>query len=852
MTKRVACPECRKEGRDSTGNHLKLYDGKDDVGYCFHCSKTVRLGAGVENRGVSKQYGSQSVQLISSLPTLGMSLRGISNLTMQRYEVRSEMDEVDGSVKAVYYPYHDHDGSTVGYKKRLLPKEFSVVGKVKGLFGQKQCKNNARLLILVEGEQDVLAGWEILSSRGKDYNIASLPNGANENGVLDSGTLKELEWITSHEKVLLMLDTDAPGKATAKALAEALCSQTKVAIATLAKKDTSKHWEEGDVEGWFNSIRNAKVYHPEEIIEGKDLDIAALKKAKRPGVELPYPALQKMTWGLRKGEITLITAACVDADTEFFNGRGWKRVADYQEGDLVLCYNEGVAALQEPLSYIKEKAESLTRFHTRYGVDQVLSDEHTVVYVNKNNSVLKLPFYVVKDAHEKSNDGWQGRFITSFWFAGEGIDMTEGELRLQVSVMADGRVVKNGKDNYTQMRLHKRRKYERLLWICNTFGLKYRDMTKKEGEYEVIVWPKTSEKWFTPRYYDCDTSQINTIIDEIRYWDGTESGAVSTTKAETADFIQFAYACLDVRATISIDSRSDKHIDGYCATVYPTKNNLVGITNRHNKVKMEEYKTTDGFKYCFTTNTGMWVARRNGNIFVTGNSGIGKSTFVKELAYHLVLGGMTVANIALETQMEDVARSYVAIDNDVPAHKLIFNPTCITSDAYDASVDKLFRSNKMHFFKHWGSIDPDSLKVKMLYFAKALGVDFIVLDHVSMVIAGTESDNERKDIDKLFEAMTQICVETGVGILPIIHLKRVQGKKLNHGDEVELTDLRGSAGAEQMSFNVWALERNQQGDDKDLVKLRVLKNRSLGFTGVADKLRYDHQTGRLTLFEPTY
>ena len=542
MAKRVACPECRKEGRDSTGNHLKLYEGKDDVGYCFHCSKTVRLGADVENRSVSKQYGSQSVQLISSLPILGMSPRGISNLTMQRYEVRSEMDEVDGSVKAVYYPYHDHDGATIGYKKRLLPKEFSVVGKVKGLFGQKQCKNNARLLILVEGEQDVLAGWEILASRGKDYNIASLPNGANENGTLDSGTLKELEWITSHEKVLLMLDTDAPGKATAKALAEALCSQTKVAIATLSKKDTGKHWEEGDVEGWFNAIRNAKVYHPEEIIEGKDLDIAVLKKAKRPGVELPYPALQKMTWGLRKGEITLITAA----------------------------------------------------------------------------------------------------------------------------------------------------------------------------------------------------------------------------------------------------------------------------------------------------------------------SGIGKSTFVKELAYHLVLGGMTVANIALETQMEDVARSYIAIDNDVPAHKLIFNPTCIASDAYDASVDKLFRSNKMHFFKHWGSIDPDSLKVKMLYFAKALGVDFIVLDHVSMVIAGTESDNERKDIDKLFEAMTQICVETGVGILPIIHLKRVTGKKLNHGDEVELTDLRGSAGAEQMSFNVWALERNQQGEDKDLVKLRVLKNRSLGFTGVADKLRYDHQTGRLTLFEPTY
>ena len=40
------------------------------------------------------------------------------------------------------------------------------------------------------------------------------------------------------------------------------------------------------------------------------------------------------------------------------------------------------------------------------------------------------------------------------------------------------------------------------------------------------------------------------------------------------------------------------------------------------------------------------------------------------------------------------------------------------------------------------------------------------------------------------------------------------GKNYNKGDEVELVDLRGSAGAEQMSFNVWALERNQQADEQ--------------------------------------
>jgi twinkle protein len=83
-------------------------------------------------------------------------------------------------------------------------------------------------------------------------------------------------------------------------------------------------------------------------------------------------------------------------------------------------------------------------------------------------------------------------------------------------------------------------------------------------------------------------------------------------------------------------------------------------------------------------------------------------------------------------------------------------------------------------------------------------------------------------------------------------LKRVQGKSFAKGGEVELTDLRGSAGAEQMSMNVWALERDQQGDNKDITRIRVLKNRLLGFTGLCDTLLYKHDTGRLVALPTEY
>lgn len=849
--RRIACPKCKAEGRDSRDDHLRPWeDGRG--GWCFHGHGVVKFDEGDAPITTRTSEQPLDVAIIATYPIRAIESRGISKATCERYEVRTEVNPMDGTQESVLYPFYSAD-QVVGYKRRRLPKSFSVIGKTKGLFGQKQCKQNARFLIVVEGEQDVLAGWEMLSQRGKDWNIVSLPNGANEEGTLDAATLREIEWIVKHDKVLLMLDNDEPGRRTAKTLAETLASQTTVGVATFPKtlKDTSDCWENDLVDDWFRTMNNAVIYRPEAIVEGKDIILEDLRQPKEPGIPLPYPKLQKQTWGVRKGEITLLTAGCVDADTEFLSQNGWKRIADYSVGDEVANYLEnGRILFHEPIKYIKDECQSLTRFHTRYGVDQALSDEHTVVYQSGGKKIInKISFSDLKKRHDDSRDGWQGKFITTFDYDGVGIDLDEGSLRLQVAVMADGRIVEGGKDNYTQMRFRKKRKYDRLINLCLQFGLPFRDMTKEGGDYEVIVWPTTKEKEYTERYYKCSKEQIITILDEMKYWDGDENGNFFSRSKASIDFIQFAYASIGVRSTINIDCRMGKYTDGFSASVSPCRNANVGITNRHAKVKMEPYETVDGYKYCFTTHSGMWVARRNGKIFITGNSGIGKTTFAREVGYHLLDKGFTVAFIALETQMEDVARSLIAMDNNVPAHQLIFNPNCIDDEAYESSYNKLIKSNKTHFFRHWGSLDCDTLKSKMMYFAKALKVDFIILDHVSMIIAGNDSSDERKDIDMLFETMTKIVVETGVGIIPIIHLKRVQGKRFNRGDEVELTDLRGSAGAEQMSFNVWALERDQQGDEKDIVRLRNLKNRVLGFTGPADTLRYDHVTGRLQLFE---
>ena len=66
--------------------------------------------------------------------------------------------------------------------------------------------------------------------------------------------------------------------------------------------------------------------------------------------------------------------------------------------------------------------------------------------------------------------------------------------------------------------------------------------------------------------------------------------------------------------------------------------------------------------------------------------------------------------------------------------------------------------------------------------------------------------------------------------------------------QVSLSHLKGSQGIAQLSDCVIALERNQQAEDENeanTTKVRVLKSRYTGDTGLACSLLYDKETGRL-------
>lgn len=233
---------------------------------------------------------------------------------------------------------------------------------------------------------------------------------------------------------------------------------------------------------------------------------------------------------------------------------------------------------------------------------------------------------------------------------------------------------------------------------------------------------------------------------------------------------------------------------------------------------------------------------------LTAGTGVGKSTLAREIAYHLAVEhGLKVGVVALEESIKKSALGYMAIKLNVPMGDLFLDKSIVPREDFEGAYSELIASDKFYFYDHFGSLESSNLVNKLRYLATGLGVDFIVLDHISIVVSGIADGDERRIIDNLMTDLRSLVENTGVGMILISHLSVPQGGAKAHeeGGRVTLNQLRGSGSIKQISDNIIGVERNQQGDDPNVSLIRLLKGRLFGVTGVAGYVRYHSDTGRL-------
>lgn len=385
------CPSCREKGRDSTGNHLIIFS--DGNKYCNRCGY-FESENGVSPRSISKQeftacYPENNtndfkIRVIAGLSSLNAEERKISADTYSHFKVKSECNEANGEVIARYYPI-TANGKTIGYKKRELPKNFTTIGKTKGinieLFGQAVAQKGGKKLVITGGEEDACALWQVLKKKypSWDHSIVSLPRGENTNSIKDN-----IKFIQSFEEVILALDTDETGKKATENIIKIIGPHVKVMDFT--EKDLNDLLIAGKEKEMINQFFNAKPFKPIGIYKIQDIPDEAVEPTQW-GLSYPFESLTKLTYGLRTKGVIGIGAGPGAGKTTFIQQIQKHLIYEHKE-------KIGLFSLEEDLNWsVKKLVGSIMRkpIHLpdcKYDLDEAKRIKHSLddsVYLFDHN-----------------------------------------------------------------------------------------------------------------------------------------------------------------------------------------------------------------------------------------------------------------------------------------------------------------------------------------------------------------------------------------------------------------------------------------------------------------------------------
>jgi twinkle protein len=223
-------------------------------------------------------------------------------------------------------------------------------------------------------------------------------------------------------------------------------------------------------------------------------------------------------------------------------------------------------------------------------------------------------------------------------------------------------------------------------------------------------------------------------------------------------------------------------------------------------------------------------------VVLTAETGIGKTSVLKEIEYNLLTNpeivekGYGVGFLHLEEPNHDTALGLMSIHNSKPYH---LPDTERTNDELRSAYDAVINSDRVVIWDHFGSNSVDAVLDKIRHMV-ALGCKYIVVDHLSIIVSD-QSGDERKQLDEISTKIKTLCMELNIAVLCVIHQNR-QGQ------------IRGTAGVEQLANMVVKLERDVTAVNpwrRNVTKMTIQKNRFCGRAGPACYVWYNEHTGRL-------
>ena len=313
---------------DNCGSSDALAYDDEGGSHCFSCGQTTQ---GIRKADVILLKDAEDGTVLEERGGYAaLEDRHITGTTAKRYDVSQK----EGST---LFSYYNEDGERVAAKRRTPDKDFRTSGAWSraGLFGQQAFRSGGLTITITEGEFDAMSVYQMFGSK---YPAVSIKNGAN-NALKDC--VASYEYLDSFEKIYVCFDSDKFGKAAAKEVANLFSG--KAYIVNLGEyKDANEMLMAGKSAEFVKAWWNAPLFKPDGIIDGASLWDQVSQDLAEADVKYPFSELNKMTYGIRKGELVTITAGSGLGKSQFVREIAWKILQDTDDNIGLLFMEEGV------------------------------------------------------------------------------------------------------------------------------------------------------------------------------------------------------------------------------------------------------------------------------------------------------------------------------------------------------------------------------------------------------------------------------------------------------------------------------------------------------------------------------
>ena len=250
--------------------------------------------------------------------------------------------------------------------------------------------------------------------------------------------------------------------------------------------------------------------------------------------------------------------------------------------------------------------------------------------------------------------------------------------------------------------------------------------------------------------------------------------------------------------------------------------------------------------------------RKRELVVLTSPSGVGKSSITSKMASAFLDAGERVGMAYLEEETKETVQRLIAERLKVNYLKFKSNPLSVaTEKQIKEAYDFIANQERLTLLSHFGSMPINELmqKVKHMYFIE--GCNWIIIDHITLIVSGSDVVDERKEIDTVMTELASFCASHDVCVILVSHINRSNSSQFlapkgKEGEpywvRVTKESLRGSSSLEALSWIILGLEPQIMPDrSRGNVRFTVLKNRPWGFLGEADEFSIDQDTWEVVL-----